>query len=232
MKKIIVATCLAASLTLFGCAAETPTTGTPAAGTNTPVTNTTATTQNNQNTASSTASLEVSGTQQNINTVNARDQAAYNAALQLNDASYCDKITITDYKNQCKTAVSDQMAEQEALQKPDASLCEKMSTKDLQDACKIKVEAQIQQQQTAEQQKSQEQAQLASDQKMTGQIISSGDYSRCSELTIYGDQMDCETNILTQKALDNKDITWCDKATLADAKSSCQTTYQKSNPAS
>ena len=58
-------------------------------------------------------------------------------------------------------------------------------------------------------------------------IVASGDYTKCKELTAPDQLAMCETNILANKAVTLDDPSWCDKATLADAKTSCLTSYNK-----
>lgn len=48
--------------------------------------------------------------------------------------------------------------------------------------------------------------------KLINELVASGDYKRCSELTTENYVKDCELNILTNKAIQTKDASWCDKA--------------------
>jgi hypothetical protein len=48
--------------------------------------------------------------------------------------------------------------------------------------------------------------------KLINELVASGDYKRCSELTAENYVKDCELNILTNKAIQTKDASWCDKA--------------------
>lgn len=69
------------------------------------------------------------------------DETAYNAARQLDDVSYCDKISIEEVKVGCRTEVTDKMSEDKAMQMNDPTLCDKLSTDDKKGACKLELEA-------------------------------------------------------------------------------------------
>jgi hypothetical protein len=66
-----------------------------------------------------------------------------------------------------------------------------------------------------------------SQQQLMGQIIQSGDYTRCSQLTLDADKKDCELNILVNKAIDAKDGSWCSKGSTADIQQSCTSAYNE-----
>lgn len=135
------------------------------------------------------------------------DTAAYQGALTLKDASYCDKISDQQYKQQCQTELSDNAAMAAALSKSDQSECAKLSTKDKQDACKIQVEVALK----GQQQSQETQAKLDSIVANLNTIVASGDYTKCKTLDSATFQDNCEYNILVNKALEAKDPTICDK---------------------
>lgn len=63
-----------------------------------------------------------------------------NAALELLDESYCEKIDDATIKEECKTAVNDRKTMNEVSLRRDVSLCEQMSTENQQEACKLRFE--------------------------------------------------------------------------------------------
>lgn len=153
----------------------------------------------------------------------AADQAAYDGAIQLKDTKYCEKISNQAYKKQCKDTLNDEAKLQEALVKVDATICVQLSSKDQQDACKIAVEVKLQK---AADQKKQE-AERAKDLQLESSVIQSGDFKRCKELKVEGNFNDCEVNILTTKAIQTKDNSWCDKASNDQNKQSCKAVATK-----
>ena len=176
------------------------------------------TTSTGQNTEQQTA---LSTTQPPQKEYSLADQTAYSSAIQLKDTTFCDKISNADYRQQCKTSLADKAALQDAVTKMDASLCGKLSTHDKQNSCKIQVEVLLKQRQTQEA----FQNQIKSDQKLSSEIYASGNYQRCSELSMETSRIDCESNILSNKAIQAKDPSWCDKVNLESAKQECQSNY-------
>ena len=160
--------------------------------------------------------------QQPAATNSATNTAASNAALQLNDPKFCDKISDETAKKQCMTDLSDQSTSSQAHQKMDASLCDKLSTKDKQGACKIEVEVLLKKQQ----EKDAFNAQLASNKKLMESISKNDDYTKCKNLSGENPIRDCEVNILSDKAIKAKDESWCDKASTESAKTICHGIYK------
>ena len=145
------------------------------------------------------------------------DMAAYQAALNLNDTTYCDKIKDEAYKTECKTALTDQAAQKAALDKLDAALCSKLSTADKQEACKITVQAEMQRnKESADYETS-----LQQQSKLLTEITASGNTGRCPELKDSSFVNSCISTIITQSAVRAKDIKECDKATTDSMKQSC-----------
>lgn len=156
-------------------------------------------------------------------TFSAADIAAYTSAVQLKDETYCAKITNQSYQQQCLTAISDGKTAQEALAKSDASLCSKLSSTDSQQACQIYIQADLQTKAAAKAAEDQ----IKKDDTLRDQIILSGDYTRCQEIKTEGDRHSCEVNILTEKALQAKNISWCDKASQQEMRDVCRMQYDK-----
>lgn len=153
----------------------------------------------------------------------AANQAAYDGAQQLKDATFCDKITDKDYKKACKDALNDQQYLAEARAKIDAALCARLSTKDKQKACDIQIEVLLKERENN--QKQEQNREMAG--KLRDQIIKAGDLSRCSEIKIEGKKAECEITILTNKASTAKDAGWCDKASTDDLKAQCRAIISK-----
>lgn len=155
------------------------------------------------------------------------NQTAYNAAIKMNDPSLCQKITAEDLKKQCVTGINDVKIATDALAKGDKSLCSQLSTEPLKLDCEMKIEVKKVEQTKIDQYEQQ----TTSDENLRNQIIASRDYSRCKELKVYGHQVDCESNILTNLALEKKDKSICSKATIDVAKQNCEIVYDKSSGA-
>jgi hypothetical protein len=68
------------------------------------------------------------------------DNEYKNAALELLDESYCEKINDTSIKETCKIEVSDQKIEHEAKLRGDATICEQLSTEIQRESCKLRLE--------------------------------------------------------------------------------------------
>lgn len=152
------------------------------------------------------------------------NKAAFNAAMQLKDDQYCNKINNEEYKKFCKTEIADTIQHKMALDKADSSLCADLSGQDRQEACRIEVGVK-----RKELDKQHElQRQIASDEKLVLEILRNHEYQRCQELQLVASRKDCELNILTNNALRNKDVKWCDKASTEEIQSTCQEAYSKS----
>jgi hypothetical protein len=156
-------------------------------------------------------------------TLSAADQAAYSGAMQLKDATYCDKISDADYKTTCKTDLADATASNEALTKSDASLCDKLSTKDLQDACKIQVEVS----QKAQQDSVTEQKQWGEQLSIYNDMLSKKDFTSCDKLTNPTLQKGCRESGLIAEALAAKDIKICDKGINETEQYDCRYSYKE-----
>lgn len=154
------------------------------------------------------------------------DMAAYNGAMELKDISYCEKIKDETYKTECKTTLSDQLALSSALEKTDATLCAKLSTADKQEACRTNIAVRIQ----AQSQETQFLNSIAESNKKAQEITDSGDYTKCKELPDPNAVSDCEYNILVNKALADKDISWCTKISSKDTIETCKALYKEYNP--
>lgn len=146
------------------------------------------------------------------------DLALNNSAFQLNDPGVCDQISDVNFGKECKTNLQNQQNESEALTKKDTTLCSKLSTPDLQKACQIKVETQLK----LEEQSKQKTETINSYYLKSDEIVASGDYTRCKEISDPNIQLACESNILDSKAMETGDKTWCAKHSTAEAKAKCE----------
>lgn len=151
-------------------------------------------------------------------TYSAEDMTTYNMAVTTGDASKCDKIVDSDYKNYCKSFISNVKITAEAVAKADDSLCEKSSDQTAKDNCK----AEVQKQKVANIQASDSQNAMTADQKLQAEISKSGDYTRCKELSGTSAKFDCEVNILSQKQLETGDKSWCQKGSTQDVVKTCE----------
>ncbi|MFA5829499.1 MAG: hypothetical protein WC843_03320 [Candidatus Gracilibacteria bacterium] len=171
-----------------------------------------------QNSASNQANQPITSVQsssQQGSQTSAADTAAFNGAVQLKDAKFCDKVIDATYQKACQTAVADVIAMDEALNKLDESICAKIFSKDQQNACKISVEVGL---------KDKENALLRNKEiEKENQIIGSGDYTACAkQLTDKILISTCELNILENKAIQTKDSSLCDKISLPEDQVRCK----------
>ncbi len=72
--------------------------------------------------------------------LSAANQTALTGALELLDATLCEKITDQEGKKYCNDAVSDKKTFREAELKNDPTLCEKITILENREACKIQLE--------------------------------------------------------------------------------------------
>lgn len=151
----------------------------------------------------------------------AADQLAKSVAVRSRSESKCLEIKDQDLQTQCSADVKNAIIMDGALNKQDATLCQKLSTDDLRKQCESQITSATQQQMST--------AQLDAEAKLRDQIIAGGDYKRCGELKVLGYISDCEIDILSKKALDTKDSTWCDKASTDEIKQQCMVISQKSS---
>jgi hypothetical protein len=152
------------------------------------------------------------------------DLALLKAAEELNDNTYCERISDQNLSEKCKKELLDTGVRTEATEKLDPKLCEQLSSKDAEDACKIEIEVQLKQDE-----KLIEQKQLSdSEQLKSNEFVATGNYSGCKELTLPNQVKDCELNILSNKAIDEKDTSWCDKASTEKNIQDCILLYQMS----
>lgn len=151
------------------------------------------------------------------------DRANYDAAFSLKDISYCEKIQLATTKELCKTELNDSFQLEKAFTQKDQALCEKLSNEDKKQACKTRIEVMMKESQTQQQQ----QDQFQQDQKNMAALIEKKDYTSCKTLQLSSSQYDCELNILSNLALQQKDLKVCDKASSKEILSACQELFNK-----
>jgi hypothetical protein len=165
-----------------------------------------------------TVSVNVVTEQQTVETVTEADKAAYQAAMRLNDIKYCDQIKDENYKKLCQDDFNNLLILGDALSKLDAAICEKISTTDKRQSCKTQVEMLTKEKETDKKNREE----TAKNQDLMDTLTASGEYGRCTELQNQNSVRDCEYNILVNKAIQEKEISWCDKASLAEVKVLCR----------
>jgi hypothetical protein len=148
------------------------------------------------------------------------DRAAYGAALQLEDTSYCDKISEETVKKECKTSVSDQIILNNALSKGDIETCKNLSNTDQQEACKIKIEV-VQKEELARLEKNKKMEELM---VKTNDIIHEGDVTKCLEVDEEV-RPGCELNILVNAASNNQNPALCEQASTKETIETCKKMY-------
>jgi hypothetical protein len=89
-----------------------------------------------ENPAPTTANQQVS----NTITTSAADQAAYEGALQLMDANFCDKISDENLKANCRSNIYSKNVQKEAVKNLNPQICDQITDEDQSAACKIAVE--------------------------------------------------------------------------------------------
>ncbi|MCA9373743.1 MAG: hypothetical protein R3B71_06060 [Candidatus Gracilibacteria bacterium] len=147
------------------------------------------------------------------------EQAAISGALELNDPSYCQKITAEEARQFCITTLNDRQLNEEALKNGDAASCAGLSTQDLQDACRIQVEVQQQRQQAQED--------LQDNLYLSDEIGVAGDISRCSaEIADPTVIAQCELNILVNQAIQERSPAACSQATTQETQEKCREDYE------
>lgn len=159
-------------------------------------------------------------------TVSLADQANYDAAMKLRDPSYCEKIELASLNEQCKTEYNDGIQLAKALIQKDQTFCEELSTEDKKQACKVRLEVMAKEAETQEMQKQT----LEEDQKNVASLLQEKDYASCKNLKLESSRYDCEMNILSNEALQQKDPAWCDKASIPEAQKACHELYQTNQP--
>lgn len=147
------------------------------------------------------------------------DQVAIDGAVRLNDPSYCEKISDANVKQQCLDALKPQ-----EQVKPAEINCEKLSNEDEKEACFL--EKQIAEQ--LKQQAIKEAKEVADGIVKRDQFVERKDLASCKSLTIFGQRMDCEINILVHLALEKSDKTICSQASIPEAKEACEINFDKS----
>lgn len=146
------------------------------------------------------------------------DQAAYDGALKLQNTTFCDKIEEQVIRERCVREVNDQKLLQQALAKTDSSLCQKMSTPDAQKACGIRIEVLL----TEQKANADKQQAIQNIYDQYNKIVEKGDYIECKNLEDEKFRIACESSILTSKASNTKDQTWCDKISKKEAQEECK----------
>lgn len=201
MKRILLTTAATVALLVFaGCAESAPT---------------------SENGTNGTQTLETPPPPVEVPEVNEADNAAYSGALRLLDVSFCEKIGDEQLKEKCTTDVNDQKIVTEATKERDASLCDQVSTDDKKEACKTSVEVAVAQETAV----ARKQEALKAGQMKEDEIVASGDYTRCKELEEPSNVYDCEISILANKAVQEKDPSWCEKASREDIREQCEFMY-------
>jgi hypothetical protein len=147
------------------------------------------------------------------------DQVAFDGAVRLKDLSYCEKIVNVDLKQQCIDTVN-----QDVPVTPAEVDCTKLTVIEEKEACLLakQIEEQAKQQQL-EQEKA-----IADGVVKRDQAVLAGDLSSCKDLTVFGQKVGCEANILTNKAIQQNDKTICSQASMPEAKEACEMDFNKS----
>jgi hypothetical protein len=151
------------------------------------------------------------------------DEAAYDSAIHLVDVTFCKKISDSSLMASCERDVSTLTGFKEAFSKKDTSKCAQIIDPNQRQSCETQIAAALK----ADQQKSDLAAQGADDVKKSAEILQSGDYTQCAQLTLDSSKKDCEVNVLVRKAQETSDASWCSKATIAEAKELCLTTINE-----
>ncbi len=155
-------------------------------------------------------------------TLSLADQAAYEGALQLSDASYCDKVKDPETKTKCHADVSDARKLTTALEKNDAALCKDISNEDRKKACELRVEIEQKELQVREQKKGEIQSQY----DRLGTIVAKGNETECAGLEDQNLVTSCLENILTNRAIASKDPSICTKINDQEAQKRCSEASQ------
>ncbi len=146
------------------------------------------------------------------------DDAAYDSAIQLVDATFCKKISDPATMASCERDIASISTLKEAFAKNDPALCAKLASEENRKICETQIEAA----QKAKAAQDELTRQGEDDVSKAAAILQAGDYTRCSELTLDSSKKDCETNVLLKKAQETSDASWCAKATIAEARELCQ----------
>jgi len=149
------------------------------------------------------------------------DVTAYNGAMELNDASFCDRITDQAYKDLCKNDLSDKAIIIEAVKKKDISICQGLSSNDQVQVCEIKVDLEVKSQEIAQQKAKMNEATMV----LSDEIVEKGELARCAEL---GEDYiaSCEIDILLNKAFAEKNPNTCDQASSPETVAMCKDRYE------
>ena len=150
------------------------------------------------------------------------DSAAYDAALEVMDTSFCDKIDDAVIKGQCVIDVKDRGISKEALNEMDKNICSQLSTDDRKEACEIQIEAEI----AIGKKREEEVAKNQAENSLMAEIIKSGNVSRCSEITDAGFFDGCEMSILTNKATEVGDVSICNQVSSPESREVCKENAQ------
>ena len=141
------------------------------------------------------------------------DQTAYQGAQQLKDPTFCAKIENENYKKQCENEIADQVTAEAAVTKVQAGDCKKIQNADKEKACELQVEIKMKQQQQSQE--------LQANYDKFNKLSNEGDYEKCKTLQDSNLVTACEENILTNKALNTKEKSWCQKISDSKAQQRC-----------
>jgi hypothetical protein len=176
------------------------------------------------NNAANTQTTTTTGASQEIITppvTVSADQAAYDSAIGLTDASFCKKISDPAVAASCEKDLATISAFKEAISNTDKSACARLTDENQKSSCEIQVEAVLK----AQAAKEETARQGAADVKRAADIVKSGDYLLCSGLSLESSRKDCEINTLVKKALQANSSSWCEKATIAEARTQCLSAF-------
>ena len=155
--------------------------------------------------ATQTTELALSGTTATTSTPSPVDQVAYDGARQLNDKSYCIKISDSAFRQSC--------LDQFDKPKPSpATDCATITDTQSREACKLK-------QQIAEDLAQKQKAQtdlINSETTLRDQAIAALDITKCKNIQTFGLKQDCQVNIILQQSQKTKDPTVCDQLATID----------------
>lgn len=169
--------------------------------------------------ASQQASINVADQKLNSSTIDqlsisALDQVAYDGARQLNDKSYCEKISDAATKQKCLDDLSGKNTTSESI----STDCSKL-TADTKSACELQLQIDAK----VAENNANKQKEIDSQAKLTSEYIKAGDIAKCKSLTLPASNLECEMNILVPKAIAAKDDSVCEQASNKEIVEACKT---------
>ncbi len=149
--------------------------------------------------------------------INPVDIQIYQQSIDSENLELCNAVEDETLKSECKEIISGNLILRDAITKLDLSLCESIANKQIKQSCEIQVESNLDKE--AEAQKLREK--MDSQTEKAQELQNNNDLEGCKALEFKNLVKQCQVNVASNLARENKDPSYCDIIEDEFVKNSC-----------